>query len=330
MITIFYMTSLEITFRKILDKINESIHILIVPHKKPDGDAVGSALALSLILDSLNKRHKIFCTDPVNTHYKFLPNWERIETDPKIFKEKRFDLIIVIDSGDLPYSGVNLYLENLDYPKPFLINVDHHLTNEYFGDIDLVLPEYSSACQILFDFIKKNKLATNKDIATCLLTGIITDTGGFTNPATTFPSLEAASELLLDGAKFYKINYNLLKNKSVPSLKLWGNILSRLQKNERFGIVTTFITLEDLKNFQVSDEAIDGFANFLNNLEGARAVLVLKEHYNNKIKGSLRTNDINTDVSNFAKLFGGGGHKKAAGFTINGKLAIKDNRIIIV
>ncbi|HEX9664628.1 MAG TPA: DHH family phosphoesterase [Patescibacteria group bacterium] len=323
------MTKLDITCKKILDQINQSIHILVVPHKKPDGDAIGSALAMSLLLDQLGKRHRVFCLDPVSQPFQFLPEWDRVETDPKIFREKRFDLIVVLDSGDLNYSGIDRYLEKIDYPRPAIINIDHHSTSEFFGEINLVLADYSSTCQVLHDFIRKSNLILTKDIATCLLTGIITDTGGFTNPATTFDSLETASQLLLAGAKFYKINYNILKNKSIPSLKLWGNILSRLQKNEQSGIVSTFITLDDLDQYHVSDEALDGLANFLNNLDGARAVLVIKEHYNNKIKASLRTSDENLDVSRFAKIFGGGGHKKAAGFTIDGRLIKNGDEIMI-
>ena len=153
-----------------------------------------------------------------------------------------------------------------------------------------------------------------------LLAGIIYDTSNFTNPNTSESSLEVASQLLAAGASLTKISNAILKNKSVDTLRIWGEILIHLNYNSRFKSVSTII-LDQRSDEKLTDaDFAEGIANFLNNLTGVKIVIILQQRENNIIKGSLRTNDDLIDVSLLAKMLGGGGHRKAAGFRLNGEL----------
>ena len=163
------------------------------------------------------------------------------------------------------------------------------------------------------------RIPINRHAATSLLTGILTDTGHFSNLGTTQEAMEIASDLLAKGADHRTITEATMRNKSIGTLQLWGRALSRLTINHTTGVVSTVVTLEDLKECGVDGEATTGISNFLNSLSEGKIALVLQEDANNLIKGSLRTtSDIN--VADIAKQFGGGGHAKAAGFKIKGKL----------
>ncbi|TSC56081.1 MAG: phosphoesterase RecJ domain-containing protein [Parcubacteria group bacterium Gr01-1014_18] len=316
------MSTSDVLFleRKILAAIENAVHILLVTHQKPDGDALGSVLALSHFLESKGKRHKIFCRTPYGNQFDFLSGIDRVTADPVLFSEKRFDLIIVCDSSDLKYAGVEDHLAALPYPMPTLVNMDHHATNTRFGDWVLVDSTASSTTQVLYQFFQDLSIPVTKEMSTCLLTGIVTDTGGFTNPATTFGSLESSASLLLKGAHYNRITTNLVKNKTIPTLRFWGKVMERLEFNPRLGSALTVIKKEDFSDKELDSEAADGIINFLNNLSGVRFVMLLRELYGGKVKVSFRTTDPSMDVSGIAEYFGGGGHAKASGFSIEGRL----------
>lgn len=307
------------TFLKIKEKIDSAKHILALAHQNPDGDGLGALLALGIYLRSQNTPHVLFCLDPVPDYFQFLPNVETITSDDTHLSEKEFDLIIVLDSGDLEYAGVHEHFRKLK-GLPIVINIDHHYSNTYFGHINLVHPTASSTSEIIYHFLDYFRFTIDKEAATCLLTGILTDTGSFSNLATTPTSLEVASRLLASGARIRQITENTLKNKSLQQLQLWGRALSRLKRNEKTGVVSTVITQKDFDELGIDDNGTEGIANFLNNVEEAKAIIVLREKEGGIIKASLRTTHPDIDVSELAKKLGGGGHKKAAGFSVKGKI----------
>lgn len=304
--------------KKIFDSISRANNILLISHQRPDGDTLGSALALAELFLNLDKKYTLFCLNKPSPYFYFLPKIENIFYSLENLFFDQFDLIITLDCGDLRQTGIeDELLKAMD--KISLINIDHHKTNENFGHLNLVVEEASSTSEIVYRLLNHFNFTIDKDIATCLLTGILTDTGNFTNAATNVASLKIASDLLMRGATFSQITLNISKNKPLATLKLWGRILSRLEKNE-LGVVSTIITLNDFEEGVLEREAIEGIANFLNNLSEANIILVLREEENGSIKGSLRSNNNAIDVSEIAKLLGGGGHRKAAGFTIKGRL----------
>jgi len=317
----------EIISQKIFDRIKSAKKPLFVIHKKPDGDALGSALALVHWLESEGKPARVFCRDFPPVHYEFLPRFNRIITEEKVFQDPELDLVIVLDSGDLFYAGVQDILTRTE--RIFsIINIDHHATNQHYGEINLVDSSASSTAEMIFNFLKYNRQPIDKHMATALLAGILTDTTNFTNPGTTVGSMRVASQLIAHGARTNEISRHLLKNKSIDALRLWGKTLTRLEENKKLNMAIAVIKREDLEGIEAENEAIEGVANFLNSLLVVELVLVLRETEDGFVKGSLRST--NVDVSRIAKALGGGGHKKAAGFTIKGRLEQVDGKWEVV
>lgn len=291
--------------------------VAIIPHQNPDGDALGSAAAFHEYVTELGIPATIFCVTPANEKLHFIPKAADVSTDIAIFKDPELDTVVLLDSGDLHYAGVDTHLAN---HRATIINIDHHHTNQRYGKHNLALPTASSTCEVLYHYFYHNHIHVNSAMATALLTGLSTDTGNFTNSATTASALKIGGQLLRSGGNFKTVHDGTIANKSFDTLKLWGIALTRLEKNEALGITYTYITQADLLECNVPDHESEGIANFLNNLEDTKISLILKETPDGKIKGSFRTTKDNVDVSAMAKKFGGGGHKKAAGFTTNGTI----------
>jgi len=310
--------------RQIDKQLKKSSGIAIVIHQNPDGDAMGSASALFDYLEQLKHTPVIFCATQVPPQLQFLPYTDTISHDKRIFS-REIDTIVILDCGDLRYAGVS---DIVPGHKATIINIDHHPTNEKYGHINLVMPESASTTEILYSFFKHNSIRINRNMATSLLTGIINDTDNFSNPATSETSLIVASELLRAGANLNLIHNWLIKNKTINSLKLWGVVLQRLNKKEDIDMAYTYLTTKDVLQYGIEDSETEGISNFLNKLDGAKISLLIKETIDGKIKGSFRTTRDDTDVSALAKKMGGGGHKKAAGFTVDGTIESVLNKII--
>ncbi|MFA6547656.1 MAG: bifunctional oligoribonuclease/PAP phosphatase NrnA [Candidatus Magasanikbacteria bacterium] len=302
---------------QIYDRIKRAHTIVIVAHQNADGDALGSACALFEHLQKIGLKTEIFCLTPLNPKLAFLPHSEKLQTNPEIFSNPDLDTIIVLDSGDLQYAGIHSFVKN---HSAEIINIDHHHTNQKYGHLNLVNPTASSTAEIVYNFLRHVQVHISHRMATALLTGIITDTDNFTNSATSDTAMAAAGDLIRKGGNLNMINEQVVRNKSINLLRLWGEILNRLNKHEALDMVYTYITQVDLKVHQVDETDSEGIANFLNNLDEGKMSLILKETQDGKIKGSFRTTKDDVDVSALAKKLGGGGHKKAAGFSIAGTI----------
>lgn len=303
--------------QKIHNHLLQAKRTIIVPHQNPDGDAIGSAGALMEYMKQNSLQAEIFCVTPIQSKYEFIPHSHSIGIDEEKILNRDVDTIIVLDSGDLRYAGVDRLLRN---HQAVIINIDHHPTNENYGHYNLVVPTASSTAEVLYHFFRTIKTPLNHYMATALLTGIITDTDNFTNGATKFDTMNIASHLIHAGGNLNLINTKTIKNKNINTLKLWGTVLGRLEKHPELDITYTYINQTDLDEHNVEETESDGIANFLNRLNGSKITLILKETKLGKIKGSFRTTDNDTDVSVLAKIFSGGGHKKAAGFTADGTI----------
>ncbi|MBI4133627.1 DHH family phosphoesterase [Candidatus Uhrbacteria bacterium] len=308
-------------YKRFHDLLMRSRRTLLVAHKKPDGDTLGSASAVLNYL--IREGHDVvaFCADAIPEQYHYLPGFERFTYDPGVFQDQ-YDLLCVFDAGDPRYAGIALHLERMPQ-RPTIVNIDHHATNERYGDQNLLFTDASSTAEVVHRFFTANGITIDPHMATCLLTGIVTDTSNFVNPATNATCIRAASNLLICGARMGDITRSLVRNKSIPALQLWGRALERIRENHALGIASTIITKEDVEEAGADvGEATEGIANFLGAVLDVAVIMVLKEQSDGLIKGSLRSNS--KDVSAIAKLLGGGGHKKAAGFTVRGKLIEKD------
>ncbi|EKD79520.1 MAG: hypothetical protein ACD_41C00050G0006 [uncultured bacterium] len=317
------------TYAQIIDAIAQANHVLIVSHRKPDGDTIGSGLALRHYCATLGKPVTNFCIDPAAEYLHFLPDAYQLGPHNEVWESPDVDVVIVVDSGDLRYAGVAELVTQL--PSPYtLINIDHHVTNPGYGTINLVDSTASSTCEIVYHLLDSVR-AVDHSIATCLLTGLITDTGNLTNLATSASAVHVASKLVAKGANLSLIGKHALNHRPFNTLRLWGRALERLHEDPKTGMVVTVLTLQDIHECNADDEAVSGISNFLNGLDEAahKAILVLTQTEPGVIKGSLRTTNPLLDVTEFAKLYGGGGHKKAAGFTMSGNLAITPTGYVV-
>ena len=312
------MTEISIDkFRQFKDRLDKAKKILLIVHEKPDGDTLGSACALAGYLKKREADFKIFSISPIPADFEFLPFSDCVTGGQSAWDEN-LDLIVVLDSSNLKYAGVDEEISRLN-PRPFLVNIDHHASNALFGDLNILKTDAASTTEIIYSFFRDLHIPLDADIATCLLNGMMTDTMTFNNAATTASVIEASARLLAHGAKFRDISRHIFFNKNLTVLKLWGKALSKLSANNPWGVAVTLVTQEDLKAAGLTENESTGLSNFLNSLD-ARAVMVLTEQSDGTLKGSLRTTRENVNVMSLAKFFGGGGHKKAAGFTIKGKI----------
>lgn len=304
------------------EKIIKASNILLVTHRNPDGDAIGSMTAIVEYLINLDKNYTAFCFDGVPLSLEYLKYSHQIISNVDELNNQNFDLIISLDCADMKYSGVEEFLSERKKLGVELINIDHHPESDC-GHININNHQASSTTEILYEIFNIWQIKISKDMATSLLAGILVDTGNFANSATNRSSLEIASDLVELGGRYGYINKQLYQNKHKYGLELWSKVLSRLTKNDRLKVAYSVVLAEDMRG--MDSEAADGLTNFFNYLDAGRMVMILREVKNNEIKVSLRALDNNMDVAEFAKFFGGGGHVKAAGFNLRGRLEREGN-----
>lgn len=313
-------------YYQIFEDIKRANNILLITHKNPDGDALGSLCAMIAVLEKMQKKYNAFVLERVARNSLFLPFIDRLSKD--VGELSSYDLVISVDLSDLRYNNI---AEDIIKLKDKIINIDHHFTNTKYGYINIVHHTAASTTEVLANIFYEARIEVDKMIATCLLTGLVTDTDNFSNPGTTISALRVASDLMLKGAQIQKIVKQSFYNKSYIGIKFWGKILERIFINQSYKMAVAIIKLEDLEEIKNCDEDVtEGMANFLSNMAGINAILVLTEYKEGEIRGSLRTTKDDVDVSKMAKLLGGGGHKKAAGFRIKGRILQKEGKWKIV
>lgn len=308
--------------------LRQSQRPLFVVSKDLDGDALGSSMALARSLQLAGKQVRIITggkTAPAAVFLKDSP--VQLEECIEAFPVEGYDSLVLTDSQHLTRTGFAEEMTAARRRGIPLLSIDHHpVHGEPFADVSLVSERASSSSELVYDLIKLGGWPIDAFVATALLAGITYDTGNFTNAATTPRSLEIAAACYAKGADARRVIRDFYHGRELNALKLWGTVLARLKKHQRWGLVSTMVLNKDLADFDLSEEAMDGFANFMNTISDMRASLILRELPTGEIRGSLRTTRDDVDVSKFAKLFGGGGHKKAAGFTIPGRIIQADGR----
>lgn len=294
-------------------------NFLIVVHQKPDGDCLGSALAFSNFLNRENKKNQIIIKDIVPKKFDYLPGSEQIvefsEGDAALSK-KSFDVVVFLDCATLEMSG----FKKEDFTGKKIINIDHHPTNPNYGDINLINANASATSEILFDLFEEEKIKLDKKIAINLFSGIFTDTGGFQHSNTNLKVLQKAAELQSFGVNVGKISKTVFMTKSIGSLKVLGLALSRLKYNQKHKIVYSVISVEDQKKLKTNEDDLEGISTSIAKCPGVNAAMFIYQTEEGNIKGSLRTEKDNVDVSALASALCGGGHKKASGFKFKGKI----------
>ncbi|MDH4207240.1 MAG: bifunctional oligoribonuclease/PAP phosphatase NrnA [Anaerolineae bacterium] len=293
--------------------------VFLIAHVDPDGDTIGSTLALGFALRQMGKRCTFACSDPVPRILSFLPGSEEFGT-PSVGQS---DLVITVDASDPGRLG-EAYEGVLTMGLP-VINIDHHVTNTRFATVNLVRPNASSTAEIVFDLLGEWEVEMGSLLAPYLLTGIVTDTQFFSTSSTSPRTLEVASELVRAGASLLEINEKYFKSKDPGTLRLWGRILDLMQVDGR--LVWSINTVRMREECQASSDNGNGIVNLLASVQEAAAAIVFKEYEGNRVEISIRSRP-GVDISPIAVFFGGGGHPQAAGAVLNGHLETAVPRVL--
>jgi phosphoesterase RecJ-like protein len=287
----------------------------VICHIMPDGDAVGSLLGLGRALTSLGKSCTLACADPIPIKFDFLPGAKDIVCAPPSSEE----LIVTVDSSDVERLGA-LYDEALFGTRP-VINIDHHVTNTGFGTVHLVqfLP---STAEIVCALLQSLPVPLDREIATALLTGLVTDTRCFRTGNMTARQLRTALMLMGAGASLTQITELVFNREPVSAVCLWGQSLANAQVRGR--IMWTEINREVMRKCGASPNDGNGLVTFLASRVGVDVAIVFRETDDGRVEASMRAGP-GWDISQAAYKLGGGGHPRAAGCTIAGQMdAVRD------
>ena len=307
------MSKLVDQVRSLLD---EAATVVVLSHIRPDGDAIGSMLALSLSLEARGKNVVPLLVDGVPERFRFLPGAERVvQAIPS-----ELDILITVDCADIRRTGLPA-----DYSRQPDINIDHHPTNTHFAMVNVVDPSASATSEMLYDLLAELSLPITVDVATNMITGLVTDTIGFRTDSVTPKVLRVAADLMDHGAKLHEVYFRGLEERSLVEARYWERGLSRLQLDD--GVLWTSLTLEDRQSVGYAGKDDADLINLLSTIAGAKVALVFVEQPGGEIKVSWRSRD-GVDVSTLAGQFGGGGHKPAAGAEIRGDLEQVQNRVL--
>lgn len=303
----------------IVQALTKSKRVLLGTHEHPDGDALGSTLALYHHLTNQGKEVVAFIPDEAAPLFEFLPGLNILTTTkPDV---SSFDTVILLDYTQL----YRTHIEDEVRSHPNVISIDHHHDNQKEVTFNLVVPEAAATAHILYELFLSAHFEIDKDIATCLLTGIFTDTGSFMHDSVTPDILKIASALMSKGARLSHIAHETYQKKDLAGLRIWGVALSRIIISQKTGAAVSIVTHEDLQKCQATLDDMPGIVNMLNTLPNTKFAMLLVEFEPGKIKGSLRSEpQKGVDVSELAKKLGGGGHVLASGFEIEGHFIKKD------
>jgi bifunctional oligoribonuclease and PAP phosphatase NrnA len=308
------MTDLQI---KIRDRIKSAKRVLVTSHIRPDGDAIGSSLALGLALLDTGKQVQVVLADGLPASFRHLPGSEMIKKQA----DGEFDLIISVDCSDLKRVG-----KALDGYHPPDIVIDHHSTTEAFGELNLIDPLAAATASVLTRYMRLWDLTITAPIAASLLTGLVTDTLGFRTSNTTPEVLRQAADLIELGADMTRLYYLSLVRRTFSATKYWGAGLSNLERAD--GIIWTALTLADRKisGYTGNDDA--DLISVISSIDEADIAIIFTEQNKNKTKVSWRGLKPNIDVAQIASQFGGGGHKAASGAELSGSLDDIQKRVL--
>ena len=300
----------------VLALLTKARRVLCVCHRGPDGDAIGSVIGLGLLIEQhLQKTVLLCCTDGVPDTFHFLGGAKRI-MPPPVFMEG--DVIVTVDAAEPKLTAMQeTHPQMFDGTYP-LLNIDHHPGNTKFGTLNVIVPEAASTCEIIVQIADLLKWNIQGEGATALLTGVYTDTGGLLHSNTSASVYRTVARLLRAGARQQLIVTAVFRTAKLSTLKLWGRVLEKISVSEEGGAVSA-VTDGDFRATGAEYSELAGAIDYVNAVPGMRFSMVLSER-GGQVKGSLRTLRDDVDVAAMAGKFHGGGHKKAAGFAVAGKL----------
>jgi phosphoesterase RecJ-like protein len=298
----------------IIDRLNRSEALILATHINPDGDAIGSMLALGLGLQQRGKRVFMYNASSIPAVYRFLPGVKQVRQTLPSFSD--YDTAVILDCGDLERIGDAAAYE---HALPHIINIDHHVTNTVFGQNQIVDATACSSAEIVYRLLKRMKVNIDKAIATSIYTGIFTDTGSFRFANTNSAAYAICSEMVQCGVDPYTVAQHVYGTYSLGRIMLLNMALDSIEisANGKLSIMT--VTKDMFTETDTNPEDVDGMINYAKRIEDVKVAALIMENANGtahkRFHVSLRS-DGSVDVAEIAASFGGGGHFNAAGFGV--------------
>ncbi len=296
-------------WEKLIDCITERKNFVLAAHEHPDGDALGSVLALRLILEKMGKRvEMVVDPDAIPSKYDFLPGVKSVKA--KITPPSPF-VFVALECGSKKRLGE---AQRLVDKASVSVNIDHHPDNDNFGDINVVDPQSAAVCALIFQLANRLGVTLDYSIALCLYVGVVTDTGRFQYSNTTPQILQIAKELLTYGLDIYQIFRKIFENQSLSSLKVFAVVIDRVRFDKTSKVISSYLNRRDFIKAGIEYYETENYIDFLRAVKNVEAAIFLKEVSKGLFRVNLRsTGRIN--VGEIARSFKGGGHALAAGFT---------------
>jgi len=291
--------------------------IKIVCHRNPDGDAIGSMTGLAGLLEANlpDIRVTMHSVDPAPPSFHFLSAALRVQQD---LRYEQGDVFVFVDSAEPKLTEYHELLPVIFTNEVPSVCFDHHPSNPRYATVNIIVPTAASTCEIVTDFADALQWKITPDIATSLLLGVYTDTGGLLHSNTSSHVYRTVARLLRAGARHPTVMQHVFRTAKVSTLRLWGRVLEKITISEEGGAISA-LTEGDFRATGAEYSELTGAIDYVNAVPGMRFSLILAERHG-KVKGSLRTMQDDIDVSAMASNFQGGGHKKAAGFALAGTL----------
>lgn len=310
-------------FEQIGRALREHQRFAVLSHVRPDGDALGSELALGLSLKELGKEVRIWNEEGMLEKYSFLPRAELLTKPPT--EPEAVDVIVALDTAIQNRLGATL--ASIRSSK-LCINIDHHPSNPKYGDIVYIDPKSPATGQILFELIKSEKLPMDSDIATNLYVAISTDTGSFQYPNTTARTFEIAAELVRQGVDVGRISQLTYENYPRRRIELLRDLLGTMRFHADYRVASFSLSLAVAKKLGVLPEDNEGLIDHLRAIRGVIVAIFFEELSDGKVRVSMRSKTEKVNVCAICEKFGGGGHVLAAGARVKGTLAEVEQKIV--
>jgi bifunctional oligoribonuclease and PAP phosphatase NrnA len=302
---------------EVLEQIRRRDHFVLTSHARPDGDAVGSVLACCQLLRALGKDAQVVLSDGVPVIYRPLPFADAVVQAPSV--NGRYDAAILLECD----SVARCRLQGLE--GRFLINIDHHQSAKLFADVNWIDPAACAIAEMIFRLARAAKVKVTPEMATCLYTGLLTDTGSFCYPGTTAQTFDLARELVEFGADPVGIAQNVYFSRPTSKMRLLGAALSNLHREG--ALAWMYVTREEVERAGALDEDAEGLVNYALGIAGVEVAVFFRELADHHFRVSLRSKGA-VDVARIAEGFGGGGHTCASGCCLAGPLSLAAERVL--
>jgi bifunctional oligoribonuclease and PAP phosphatase NrnA len=302
---------------QVLEEIGKRRRFLVTSHARPDGDAIGSTLALAQILRKMGKSSEVVLGDSVPVLYRPLPHAESIVHSSQVNGD--YDAAIILECDSIQRTR----LHGLE--DRFLINIDHHASSRPFAHVNWIDPSAVATAELVFRLAQAAQVKLTPEIATCLYTAVLTDTGSFCYAPTNACTFELAKYLVEHGADPGRIAQGVYFSSPISKMRLLGTALTRL---EREGAVTwMWVTRQDMERCEALDEDCEGLVNYALGIAGVEVAIFFREVAQERIRVSIRSKGA-VNVAVIAEKFGGGGHECAGGFSTEGPVQDAAQRVL--